>query len=353
MTELTALPYAAWIEPQDERQIVISSRLRLARNLAGRPFPNRLSDEQAAALGQEILTALAAADPEEGWQTLALDELLAREQGVLLEKHLLSPDILQHTPGRYLAVNQKQTYALMINEEDHLRLQAILPGLQTEAAWQGLSALEDKLAERLDFAFDERLGFLTACPSNLGTGLRASVMLHLPALELTDKLAGIFRQLPQAGFTVRGAYGEGSESQGSLYQVSNQVTLGFAEPEIIARLNQLVEEIVAQELQARQWLLNNRPAWLKDQIGRACGILGGAYLISGQEAMAQLSLVRLGVALGLCTELCSGIDYRGLNLLMLNLQTAFLQTGAGRELSAAERDEERARLTRAAIGRRA
>lgn len=345
MTRLTATPNVAWIEPKDGRQIVISSRLRIARNLSERPFPNRLSDEQAAKLGQEVLAALSAAAPEEGWEQLALDEIFEREKGVLLEKHLLSPDILQHTPGRYLAVNEQESLAVMVNEEDHLRMQAILPGLQTEAAWQQLSRLEDRLAERLDFAYDERLGYLTACPTNLGTGLRASVMLHLPALEMTDKLSGIFRQLPQAGFVVRGVYGEGSESLGSLYQLSNQVTLGFAEEEIIARLNQLVEEIVAQEMQAREWLMANRELWLRDRIGRACGVLGGAYLISSKEAMAELSLVRLGVAMGLCKAL----DYRAVNLLMLNLQAAFLQTGAGRELGAAERDAARAKVCREAL----
>lgn len=342
MTKLTATPNVAWIEPQDKRQIVISSRLRLARNLAGRAFPNRLSDKQAATLGREVLAAIKAAAPEENWEEVALDELFEREKGVLLEKHLLSPDILQHTPGRYLAVNGEESLAVMVNEEDHLRIQAILPGLQTEAAWAKLSDLEDRLAERLDFAYDERLGYLTACPTNLGTGLRASVMLHLPALEMTDKLTGIFRQLPQAGFVVRGVYGEGSDSVGSLYQVSNQVTLGFAEEEIILRLNQLVEQIVAQELQAREWLMANRELWLRDKIGRACGILGGAYMLSSKEAMAELSLVRLGVAMGLV----NAPDYRRLNLLMLNLQAAFLQTASGRELTAAERDEARAKLTR-------
>lgn len=342
MTKLTATPNVAWIEPQDKRQIVISSRLRLARNLAGRAFPNRLSDKQAATLGREVLAAIKAAAPEENWEEVALDELFEREKGVLLEKHLLSPDILQHTPGRYLAVNGEESLAVMVNEEDHLRIQAILPGLQTEAAWAKLSDLEDRLAERLDFAYDERLGYLTACPTNLGTGLRASVMLHLPALEMTDKLTGIFRQLPQAGFVVRGVYGEGSESVGSLYQVSNQVTLGFAEEEIILRLNQLVEQIVAQELQAREWLMANRELWLRDKIGRACGILGGAYMLSSKEAMAELSLVRLGVAMGLVNV----PDYKRLNLLMLNLQAAFLQTASGRELAPAERDEARAKLTR-------
>lgn len=345
MTKLTATPNVAWIEPADGRQIVISSRLRLARNLANRPFPNRLNDEQAAGLGQEVLAALVAAAPNEGWQTLALDEIFEREKGVLLEKHLLSPDILQHTPGRYLAVNAAERLAVMVNEEDHLRMQAIWPGLNIEAAWRELSVLEDGLAERLDFAYDERLGYLTACPTNLGTGLRASVMMHLPALEMTDKLNGIFRQLQQVGFVVRGVYGEGSESLGSLYQVSNQVTLGFAEEEIIARLGRIVEEIVAQEMQAREWLMANREMWLKDKIGRACGTLCGAYLLSSKEAMAELSLVRLGVAMGLVQT----PDYRGVNLLMLNLQTAFLQTAAGRELSAGERDVERARVCRQAL----
>lgn len=348
MTKLTATPNVAWIEPQDERQIVISSRLRLARNLAGKPFPNRLSDRAAADLGSEILAAIEAAAPEEKWQTAALDELFGREQGVLLEKHLLSPDILRHTPGRYLAVNERESLSIMINEEDHLRMQAILPGLQPGEAWRELSRLEDGLSERLDFAYDERLGFLTACPSNLGTGLRASVMLHLPALSMTDKLEGIFRQLSQVGFTVRGVYGEGSESVGDLYQISNQVTLGFAEEDIIGRLEQLVEEIVAQELQARAWLVANREAWLRDKIGRACGVLGGAYLLSGKEAMAMLSLVRLGVAMGLC----KAVDYRGLNVLMLSLQAAFLQTAAGRELSADERDIARARLCRETMGKK-
>lgn len=348
MTKLTATPNAAWIEVQDKRQIVISTRLRLARNLVGKPFPNRLSDKAAADLGGELLAAVEAAAPAERWQTAALDELFAREQGVLLEKHLISPDILRHTPGRFVAVNERESLSVMINEEDHLRIQAILPGLQTAAAWQELSRLEDALADRLDFAYDEGLGFLTACPSNLGTGLRASVMLHLPALSMTDKAERIFRQLSQVGFTVRGVYGEGSESLGDLYQISNQVTLGFSEEEIIARLEQLVEEIVAQEQQAREWLLLNREAWLRDRIGRACGVLGGAYLLSGKEAMAELSLVRLGVAMGLC----NAMDYRGLNLLMLNLQTPFLQTAAGRELNADERDIARAKLSRESIGMR-
>lgn len=347
MTKLTASPFVAWIEPKDERQIVISTRLRLARNFTNRPFPNRLSDKQADELGREVLSALLGAAPQEKWQELSLDEIFAREQGVLLEKHLISPDILQHTPGRFLAVNEEENLAVMVNEEDHLRIQAIFPGLQPDEAWQQVLQLEEGLSERLDFAFDDKLGYLTACPTNLGTGLRVSVMLHLPALEMTDKLGGIFRQLQQVGFVVRGVYGEGSESLGSLYQVSNQVTLGFAEEEIIARLKQLTEEIVTQELQARQWLLANREMWLRDRIGRACGILGGAYLLTSKEAMAELSLVRLGVAMGLCRVL----DYRGVNLLMLNLQAAFLQTAAARELAPMERDVLRAKLARAALAK--
>ncbi len=216
--KITTLPYAAWVEPADERQIVLSSRLRLARNLAGRPFPNRLQDAEADALAQEICEQLQAGAAAEAWQVLRLEDLLQAEKGVLLEKHLLSQDILQHPAGRRLVVNQAQSLAVMINEEDHLRMQAILPGLQLAAGWQQISALDDKLALGLNFAYDQQLGFLTSCPSNLGTGLRASVMLHLPALHMTNKLEGIFRQLPQVGLTVRGVYGEGSQSQSELFQ---------------------------------------------------------------------------------------------------------------------------------------
>ena len=344
MQNLTALPYVAWVEPQDEHRIVLSTRLRLARNLGGRNFPHRLNDAEAEVLCGKLAAAL----PQDGefadedWQVLRLDELLEREQGVLLEKHLLSRDILQHTPGRALAVNAAQTLALMFNEEDHLRMQAILPGLQPEAAWQRLSALDDRLSERLDFAFDDKLGFLTACPTNLGTGLRASVMLHLPALRIIGQLEAIFAQLPQAGMTVRGVYGEGSQSEGDLFQISNRLTLGLTEEEIINRLRRLTEQIVAQEVQAREWLRVNRLPWLQDKIGRACGVLGGAYLLSSAEAMQQISLVRLGLAMGLCDK----IDWRELNLLMLAVQTPFLLTDSRENLSAAERDAARAKLCR-------
>ncbi len=344
MQNLTALPYVAWVEPQDEHRIVLSTRLRLARNLSSRNFPHRLNDAEA----EEICGKLAAALPQDGefagvdWQILRLDELLEREQGVLLEKHLLSRDILQHTQGRALAVNAAQTLALMFNEEDHLRMQAILPGLQPEAAWQRLSALDDRLSERLDFAFDDKLGFLTACPTNLGTGLRASVMLHLPALQITGRLEGIFAQLPQAGMTVRGVYGEGSQSEGNLFQISNRLTLGLTEEEIISRLRRLTEQLVAQEVQAEEWLRANRLLWLQDKIGRACGILSSAYLLSSAEAMQQISLVRLGLAMGLCDK----IDWRELNLLMLAVQTPFLLTDSRENLSAAERDAARAKLCR-------
>lgn len=340
--KITTLPQAAWVEPHDARQIVLSSRLRLARNLAGRPFPNRLDDEAAAALAQEVAEKLQSCAPECDWQILRLDDLLQAEKGVLLEKHLLSRDILQHTPGRLLAVNARQSLAVMINEEDHLRMQVILPGLQLADGWQQISRLDDKLALALDFAYDDKLGFLTSCPSNLGTGLRASVMLHLPALRLMNKLDGIFRQLPQVGLTVRGVYGEGSQSQSGLYQISNQITLGYSEDDIVGRLQQLVEEIIAQELQAREWLRQNRLVWLQDRIGRALGVLANAHLLNSGEAMEHISLLRLGVAMGLCTS----IGYRELNLLMLSVQTAFLQVGAAKELNEFERDKARAELTR-------
>lgn len=346
---ILTLPYAAWVEPADERQIVLSSRLRLARNLTGRPFPNRLREAAAAkAVEQDIVAALRefAGDFDQNWQLLRLEELLEVEKGVLLEKHLLSRDILRQLPGRALVVNADQTLALMLNEEDHLRMQAILPGLQLKAGWQQVSALDDRLARGLDFAYDDKLGFLTSCPSNLGTGLRASVMLHLPGLSLTGNLDAIFSQLPRAGLTVRGVYGEGSQSQSGLYQISNQITLGYGEDEIISRLEQLVEEIIGQELAARSWLWQNRRLWLEDRVGRAVGVLAHAALLDSAEAMEHISLLRLGLAMGLCDR----IDWRELNLLMLSVQTPFLQGAANKELTAGERDEARAKLCRKFLG---
>lgn len=340
--KITTLPYAAWVEQLDQRQIVLSSRLRLARNLTGRPFPNRLTVEEAEGLAEEVAQQLQACAAEEGWQELRLDNLLQAEKGVLLEKHLLSRDFLRYTTGRSLLVNQAQSLAVMINEEDHLRMQAILPGLQLAEGWRQISQLDDKLAARLDFAYEPQLGFLTSCPSNLGTGLRASVMLHLPALHITNKLEGIFCQLPQVGLTVRGVYGEGSQSQSGLYQISNQITLGYSEEEIISRLQQLVEEIIAQELQAREWLRQNRLVWLEDRVGRAGGILANARLISTAEVLEHISALRLGLAMGICSRL----GWRELNLLMLSCQEPFLQVAASKELNQYERDKTRATVCR-------
>ena len=341
--KITSLPYAGWVEPLDERQIVLSTRLRLARNISRRPVPDCLTDAEAEALAGDVIAAL---PDEQQWHILHINELLQAEKGVLLEKHLVSRDLLVHPAGRVLAVNDEQTLALMINEEDHLRLQVILPGLQPEEGWRQVSRLDDRLAARLDIAFDQRLGFLTACPSNLGTGLRVSVMLHLPALVMTGRLDEIFRRLPQAGLTVRGVYGEGSQSQSGLYQISNQITLGCSEEDIIGRLRQLVEAVIAHEVQAREWLLQNRRLWLEDAVGRAVGVLANAHLLSGQEAMEQISLVRLGVALGLCRR----ISYRELNLLMLSCQTPLLLAAAQRELTAEERDAARAAMARRYFG---
>lgn len=339
LDKITGLPYAGWVEPMDERQIVLSTRLRLARNITGRPFPNRLTDAEAEKTADEIIAALPS---EYRAHILRMNELLQVEKGVLLEKHLISRDLLEKSAGRAVAVNDEQTVAVMINEEDHLRMQAILPGLQPEEGWRQVSQLDDRLSARLDLAYDQRLGFLTACPSNLGTGLRVSVMLHLPALAMTGKLDAIFRQLPRAGFVVRGVYGEGSESQSSLYQISNQVTLGCAEDEIISQLRQIVEEIIAHEQQAREWLREHKGRSLEDMIGRAVGVLANARLLTSKEAMERISLVRLGVAMGLCQS----ISWRELNLLMISCQGALLQAAAGKELAAEDRDALRADMAR-------
>ena len=352
-------PYAKWTESLwGADHIAVSTRVRLARNLAKRPFPQKLNDVAARELALQIKEVLyknktilqdALRDEknlpnqeEDHWNYFEMESLSEVERQILVEKHFISQDLARRLPGRDVVINDAQNIAIMINEEDHLRMQCILPGLQLQKGWQEVSQLDDALANELDFAFDEKLGYLTSCPSNLGTGMRASVMLHLPALRMTEKLSGIFQQLPQIGLTVRGVYGEGSKSYGDLYQISNQISLGFTEEDIISRLQKVVEQIIEQEEKARTWLWQNNQRNLEDYIWRSYGILANARLITSKEAMEQISIMRLGVDLGVMKD----ISMAQLNQLMVNCQPAFLVMEQGKDLTVADRDWERAKVTR-------
>ena len=321
-----------------DAETVISSRVRVARNIQGIPFPYLASDEQTGKVKE--LVAGVAADRKEAFRDfklLQMEKLPALEKHVLVEKHLISPFLARESHHGALLLNQDEAVSIMINEEDHLRIQTILPGLQLEEAWQEADKFDDYLEAGLNYAFDECYGYLTACPTNVGTGLRASVMLHLPALIMTKQVNRLLGALSQVGLAVRGLYGEGTEIIGNLVQVSNQVTLGLPEEEIVRNLFSVTRQIIDQEQSARQALLNDSRARLADRAWRALGLLKFAQIMSSQEAMQLLSDVRLGYDLGLV----NGVDRKRLNELLVIIRPACLQLLAGRELSGEERDRER------------
>jgi len=332
MSNIFERPGGSWSKGLGaEADIVIASRVRLARNLSGLPFPYRMSPAEAQELLGKTVPAIKALAQESKskYQLYRLEDIPPLDRAVLVEKHLISPELAKGLPGRAVAVREDEAVSIMINEEDHLRIQCFLPAFQLAEAWLLASKTDDFLESKLPVAFDKDFGYLTACPTNAGCGLRASVMLHLPALALSKQLDGVFSALPRMGMTVRGIYGEGSEAQGNLYQISNQITLGISEKEIIERLQLAVKQVIGEERKARAWLQKERSDYLLDQIGRSYGILKNCRVLSAQEMMERLSLLRLGMDMGAFTAL-SG---RELNELMVMGQAGFLQKGAGGELS--------------------
>nr|WP_245302492.1 protein arginine kinase [Symbiobacterium terraclitae] len=325
--------------------VVLSSRIRLARNLDNLPFPQRMSEADAAKL-------LAAA--EEGVREINLIGFPSRvelyrladttplDRQVLVDKHLISPLQSREAMARAVAISADESISIMVNEEDHLRIQVLAPGLQLQEAWRVASQVDDALEQRIQYAFDERLGYLTACPTNVGTGLRASVMMHLPALVLTQQAGRLFHNLSQLGLVVRGLYGEGTEAAGHIFQISNQTSLGKAEEEVISNLEAIARTVIDTEEQARRHLHREMRLQIEDRVSRAFGLLSNARVITSEEAMRLLSDVRLGIALGVLPP----IDYRKLNELMVAMQPAFLQRTEGRELNPLERDVKRAALIR-------
>ncbi|MGC3988456.1 MAG: protein arginine kinase [Chthoniobacteraceae bacterium] len=272
-------------------------------------------------------------------------DLTPLEKQVLVERHLISREQAQKTYGSAVVMNKRQTLSIMINEEDHLRMQAIRSGLQLKTAYKMIDKVDTSLEDRLDFAFHSHLGYLTACPTNIGTGMRASAMLHLPALVLSEQINQIIQAVNKIGLAVRGLYGEGTEALGNLFQVSNQTTLGDREEEIIGSLSKTIEKIIEHEQNARQVLLQKRIGTLCDNIGRAYGILGHAHSMNSKEALNLLSYMKLGVDLGFFPVECqSAIDE-----LFMETQPAHLQKNSQQKLAAEERDSLRAAIIRAKL----
>ena len=327
--------------------IVISSRIRLARNLADYPFLLRATEDQRREIYRALTEAMSASSLDRNAFFLDIEELDDIDRQVLVERHLISQ---QHAEGegcRGVAVSAAETRSLMINEEDHLRIQVLRSGLQLEPLWDEISDIDSQIEQHVNFAFDKKLGYLTACPTNVGTGLRVSVMLHLPALKMTGEIEKVLRAAKDLRLAVRGLYGEGTDAIGDFYQVSNQITLGRSEEEIIEKFSSnIIPRIVEYEQAARNALADERSVQLDDKVWRAFGILENARAMASDETMFFLSHVRMGVSMGRLT----GVDVGTINELLLKIQPAHLQKMCGQALSGEERSVARAKFLRNRLG---
>lgn len=322
--------------------VVLTSRVRLARNLNGYPFPGHAAPAHLAdVLG--LLSDRARSLPDFSYLDMASVRPL--EAQLLVERHLISHGFATSHSPRGLALSANREQSLMFMEEDHLRLQCLLPGLQLRRAYDDALATEQFLAGGLSFAFDPQFGYLTTCPSNVGTGLRASAMLHLPGLVWIQAVESVFQQVAQLGLAVRGMYGEGSHSAGHLVQISNQVTLGPSEDEIVGKVEAVCLQLVQYEAAARQQMMSTQRLRVEDRCCRSLAILQSARLLEANEALEHLSMIRLGVGLGLLPEIALSLQ----NDLLSRIQPAGLQMEAGHELNPHECDAARARLLREAL----
>lgn len=327
--------------------IVLSTRIRLARNLASHPFPGWANKSQRTALREAVFSVLSKNQFLADGVQIDMEKLSPLEKQVLFERHLISRELSEAESGAGVVVSKEQSLSLMVNEEDHLRIQAVASGFNFGTTWESIDALDTSLEEDLDWAFSPVIGYLTACPTNLGTGIRASAMLHLPGLVLQEHMEKVVRMVNQLGMAVRGLFGEGSEATGSIFQISNQQTLGESEAAIIKRLVSILHAIIEQEENARIKILEDKPDKLFDKIGRACGILQNGHLLSSGEAMNLLSLMRLSVDLGMLPE-----EYRThVDRLFIETQPGHIQYTAKTEVEPGERDRQRARRMREEFAR--
>src|SRR5271169_2423776 len=323
-------------------RIVMSSRVRLARNIRDAAFPGWAKKPERVKVLETIQPAVSSMAEMADSFSEAMDNLTALDKQILVERHLISREHAAKSSGSGLVLNREETFCVMINEEDHLRMQALRPGLQLKQAWNAIDHLDSELEKKLDFAFNDDLGYLTACPTNLGTGIRVSAMLHLPGLVLAEQINPIIQSVNKLGLAVRGLYGEGTEALGNVFQVSNQMTLGESEMTIVERLDKVLLQIIEHEENARQTLLEKKTKVVFNHIGRAYGVLANAHSISSKETMNLLSLMRLGVDLGLFP----GVDRSLVDELFIITQPAHLQKQHSEKLSAEERDLLRADMVR-------
>lgn len=319
-----------WLRGSGPRnEIVISTRIRLARNVSGHNFVSRCTRHQRQALEHKLRDTVLGSSLASRTYYYELDGMSELDRQLLVERHLISKQHAANEGARGVAVGEDETLSIMVLEEDHLRMQVLRSGLQLEEAWQQINEVDDQLEGKLDFAFHPRFGYLTACPTNVGTGIRVSVMLHLPALKLTGEIEKVFRAAKDMRLAVRGLYGEGTEATGDFYQISNQTTLGKSESDILSDFKQVViPKIIDYELHARKMLLNDRLTALDDKVCRALGTLRSARLMASEEVLFLLSHLRMGINLGRVKD----VEMSTVNELFLLTQPAHLQKINGKKL---------------------
>jgi len=330
-----------------ESDIVISSRIRMARNIDSMPFPHYLNEEKSRQIVDIVYKTIIDANIsfEKDFDLIKMKESDVVDRLNYIEKHLISPTLAKNIPGGAVVINKEETISIMINEEDHIRIQCLLPGLQLDNCLDIGDKIDDLLEQNIKYTFDEQLGYLTSCPTNVGTGIRASVMVHLPALSLTGYINGVFHIASKIGLTVRGIYGEGTQYLGNIYQISNQVTLGASEEEIVTNLKNVTLQVIQNERAAREYLLKTKSIELEDKVFRSYGTLKNCRLLTSNEAMQLISDVKLGVNL----ELIKEGSTEKLNELIAIIQPGYLQKYFNSELTGIERDIKRAQLVRESI----
>lgn len=337
-----------YIESGPESDVVVSSRVRLARNFKDFPFPFRMKEDDEEAVQKRAKEIMVEKENNiDKFEFIDMQKLSPVERQMLVEKHLISSELAGSQMKSGVILSSDEKVSIMVNEEDHLRIQCLFPGMQLDSAWNLCNDIDNIFEESTDFAFDENLGYLTSCPTNIGTGIRASAMLHLPALTMTGYIRGVLEVCGKLGITVRGMYGENSEAMGNMFQISNQVTLGQTEEEIITNIKNIANQIISQERMLRKELHSQNPFRFEDKIFRSLGILSNARILSSEESFKLLSDVRLGVDMGIITN----IDKRTINEILISIQPANLQYLVGKQLHAAERDIKRAELIREKLNR--
>jgi protein arginine kinase len=335
---------AEWLRAEGPaNDIVISSRIRLARNLGGFPFLQKLGGEQQEEVIETVEDAIRKSKSVKDAYYFRYNSMTDLDRQFLLERHLISREHAGEKGEKAVAITANEVVSLMVLEEDHLRLQAFQSGFNLVETWRIVNQVDDELEKNLNYAFTINLGYLTACPTNVGTGIRASCMLHLPGLVLTKQVHKVLQALAKLNLAVRGLYGEGTQATGNFFQFSNQITLGQPEEEIIQNLESVIQQVIEHEKEARHYLTEKRKAKFEDQIWRALGTLKSSRVISSQEATQLLSLVQLGVHMGLIS---TDLTIKELNALFLLIQPAHLQKLCGKSLNSTERDIRRADLMR-------